>query len=485
MCGIVGVIANSKAILSAEKKVFNQMLQIDTLRGPDSTGVAVTDAKANVATYKYAVDGYAFTSMKQYQKLMTAAHSPTLLLGHNRWATTGLVNHENAHPFECDDITMVHNGSLKTWTNLHKSSETDVDSQAICYNIAHEGLKATVEKLNGAFTLVVFNSTDNTVSFVRNDERPLWLAEHKTKDILFFASEPEMIQLACSRNSIDINEPWSLNTEVIVTYDLGAKNVLSTESVEEVKFYTPPASAKSSSHWWDDDNYHYNRYGSYGSTKYPTLWEKHKLTPNDKVVFIPTDYEFPTSVKNTKVNLMGEICDRTTGEIIDYGYAYSAVEENDATRMLYCPYVTSVSSFTLPPRATERVLNVIHTNSKMMSAEEAGKFFEKYDETNSTGNKDSNVILLPDSNKDSEEEGEDDSPSFCGPDGRLVDSDEFGQLVEHGCAVCCSPIDVSVAASFNVEYVFENQPICQDCVNINFDGKSGSELEDAIMTMAI
>lgn len=217
---------------------------LDSIRGWDSTGVVSVNRAGEANTLKKAVDGYSFTDMKSFDKFMTnKALNTELLLGHNRAATLGKVSTANAHPFLDGSTILVHNGTLSTWASLHRSTETNVDSEAICFEVENSGIKETVAKLNGAFTICTYDVNEREFNIIRNEERPMWLAGVKDKDALIFASDPGFIISAANKFNIELTcAPWPLNPKTLLTFDLTSNTQVSKFNVDkEIKFYEPPS----------------------------------------------------------------------------------------------------------------------------------------------------------------------------------------------------------------------------------------------------
>ena len=205
MCGIVGYITqegNGNGRIVREK-FLKQAIIVDTLRGKDSTGVFFKphDHKAGNAGWLKALGtGFEFTHNEDYRKFEREAYS--IAVGHNRAATMGSVTTENAHPFQVGDITLVHNGTLRGTHSLpltmHKLG-IKVDSHAIAHNLAEHDPEEIIPKLRGAFALVWHDGRDNTLNIIRNDERPLHLAECADQKTIMFMSEAGMLQAVTDR----------------------------------------------------------------------------------------------------------------------------------------------------------------------------------------------------------------------------------------------------------------------------------------------
>lgn len=211
MCGIVGVVGK---IFKKEEDAFQTLLQLDTVRGPHSTGV-VSVTNKSWEYLKVAGTPWELFEMKGWKELMQPFH--TALVGHNRWATIGDVTNDNAHPFHHGSFVGVHNGTLRSTKELITPEKFQTDSEAIYHNMSVEGVEETVKKLNGAFTLVWYNDDEEAVQIVRNSERPLYLCRSKDGYTYFFASESWMLRVALSRCGVEFNDPASVETDTLIT----------------------------------------------------------------------------------------------------------------------------------------------------------------------------------------------------------------------------------------------------------------------------
>lgn len=200
MCGLVGVIGD---INFQDAKVFQQLLFVDTLRGSHSTGVATNDANNEVVTYKRAVSAPDYLQLKQGSAIAGNIYGD-FLLGHNRYATQGAVNDINAHPFTYGNVTLAHNGTLGDQSTLPDHKEFKVDSENIAYAMGlTDNPEEVISVLKGAFALTWYNDNKMEFYIVRNQERPMWIAKHKTRDTFYYASEKYMLKAILTRNDID------------------------------------------------------------------------------------------------------------------------------------------------------------------------------------------------------------------------------------------------------------------------------------------
>jgi hypothetical protein len=159
-------------------------------------------------------------------------------IGHNRYKTTGAVNRANAHPFEVldenGDVLLVgaHNGTLDNKFEIERQTKDkyDTDSEAL-FNLMVEkpNVKAAIGELRGAWSLVWWDATTDTLNFLRNKERPMTYAYTKDRKAIVWASEPWMIINACRRNGVELEQNeknlscYATNTDVLYSMQIPEK----------------------------------------------------------------------------------------------------------------------------------------------------------------------------------------------------------------------------------------------------------------------
>jgi hypothetical protein len=266
MCGLVAVINKlSNGFAKEQCDIFNDLLYVSALRGMDSTGAFLVTNENDLHLAKEATPAVWYRETKEFKEVLSKAFkNGTALVGHTRWATKGVVNDDNAHPFVVDDkITMVHNGTLY---GDHKTlADTEVDSHAIAHVLSQEeSVEKALQKLSGAYALIWHNFEKETINFVRNSQRPLFFME--TFNGYYWASEESTLQWIKSRfnvkPTVDIT---SLKEGQLHTFKLGEKTV--KREVTDVKLtnYTNNVVTYNNQQpWWNNTQHrHSNHYPHY------------------------------------------------------------------------------------------------------------------------------------------------------------------------------------------------------------------------------
>ncbi|CAM3417281.1 glutamine--fructose-6-phosphate transaminase (isomerizing) [Arcobacter aquimarinus] len=203
MCGIVGYIGKNDTT-----KILLDGLKELEYRGYDSAGIAVLkDDRIDV-----------FKALGKLvnleEKVNTSASSNyNLGIGHTRWATHGKPTELNAHPHLGEYSYVVHNGIIENYKELkeeliskgHKFvSQTDTEVIVHLfenfYNQLNDTTKAfqsTIEKLEGAFSILLITKVDSSKVFFFKHGSPLIVAKGNEKEeVLFASSDAPLIGLA-------------------------------------------------------------------------------------------------------------------------------------------------------------------------------------------------------------------------------------------------------------------------------------------------
>lgn len=215
MCGIIGTVG---VFTNNTADFMWHGLFLDSIRGYDSTGIAGANGN-RVEIIKEAMAGYNYVFHPQYKKFMSISRD--VLIGHNRAATKGSIMPWNAHPFQHGDITLVHNGTLTSWTDL--TNETyGTDSETICKLLStSEDVEKSLEKLEGAYSLVWYNSKTKSIHFARNKDRPMQIAWVRRSTRFVFGSDPDILKFASAKAGWDlealgelpVGEHWEIGVD--------------------------------------------------------------------------------------------------------------------------------------------------------------------------------------------------------------------------------------------------------------------------------
>lgn len=202
------------------EKVFKNLLQLDTIRGPHSTGVAMVRTNGdNKTVKKLGTPWEGLFDSKDFEEYLKVC-SFNVLLGHNRWATKGKINAKNAHPFDFDTLVGAHNGTLRSVRDLDNHEKFEVDSENIYHHMERNGVADTIKLLDGAFALTWYNKEESTINFIRNNERPLYYCLTEDRKAIIWASEDWMIEVACGMAGQKFGEIFSLPIGVHFTFDI-------------------------------------------------------------------------------------------------------------------------------------------------------------------------------------------------------------------------------------------------------------------------
>jgi glutamine---fructose-6-phosphate transaminase (isomerizing) len=182
MCGIVGYVGHRPAL-----DVILEGLRRLEYRGYDSAGVAVADG----------ADGHLQVAKKAGRienldkELAERTLTGTTGMGHTRWATHGAPNDRNAHPHTDAGgrIGVVHNGIIENFAQLRAELEragvelrSETDTETVAHLVAAsvrdgnslvDAVRAVVNRLDGAFTLVFLDAEQPDVVVAARRNSPL------------------------------------------------------------------------------------------------------------------------------------------------------------------------------------------------------------------------------------------------------------------------------------------------------------------------
>lgn len=331
MCGIVGYIHNTEdREVSEELKEFMRFaLFIDTVRGRDSTGIfSVNNNRktSKATTYKTMLTGAELSASHLFDQHYKQGWA---VVGHNRAATVGDVNIDNAHPFTFGPITLVHNGTLTDdGVSLDQYDRAlDVDSMQIANALSKvepDQAKTVLEQLQGAFALVWHDARNQSINVVRNSQRPLHFTYNHKQDVMLFMSDGQHLEIVNKllRNSyVSGMATYQLQVNTILTFTKGSTAPGVTKIVPKPIY----------AHQWNQNGRGNGRgngrniskrtknsgsnMGKSGRSSGPQsqgttavhsrrLWEEFRLATSDRVEFVPDSWQ---SINSNLVMVQGTL----------------------------------------------------------------------------------------------------------------------------------------------------------------------------------
>jgi predicted glutamine amidotransferase len=222
MCGLVGMVGRS---FDSDRKALRTLLRLDVLRGEHSTGLAIVDYDSEIKLLKKVgtPDRGLFPSFTDdFDEKGVFKGTGKVFIGHNRYATKGGVNDKNAHPFHHDGIVGAHNGTLTSVSDLEDGHKFDVDSEAIFYDLSIYDREDTISRVEGAYALTWYDQMADKLFIIRNSKRPLFYTRRTDKDVIFWASEAWMLEVAMKHSSISHGPILPFNEDTLYSFDCSA-----------------------------------------------------------------------------------------------------------------------------------------------------------------------------------------------------------------------------------------------------------------------
>jgi len=481
MCGIVGYITlDDKVRVHTKDKFLTEAIFMDTLRGAHSTGF-MTLAEDYIWQYqKQAVDGTLFVQGKGYKE---RTKETWCAVGHNRHATMGAVTTDNAHPFKHGDITLVHNGTLRSILDLAQSKDIDVDSELIAYNLSlvpPEEAPVVIGKLVGAYTLIWFDERDESVNMVRNSERPMHLGLNAAEDILYFMSEGHMLNCLTERFPDSSAKPsaiWKLATGQILKYKKGNMVPEVARVVPFTRIITYPTGTQWHHDQKREDTHSTTPSGGSASDTYAVRFminSETRKVPKPHLEMIEDWYH----INPRKGHCFRPFKFVSYGQNNDEGYMLGRVHHPD----WFTWYDARIDNVRRDQAITYKgdwtvVLAGVDYTDHGLSGELVCFIGRAQWYTWNQGRIYTEDTFLTDDKIDLDLPWKDDNEEVTlvdGPHG-MITEEAFEKLTQEGCCMCMAPIDADDHLTISWVGEMDNQPLCYGCL----DWTTGGGAHDA------
>ena len=474
MCGIVGVIKKDTTVVKDGAKLFHDALFADQLRGYHSTGMISVSALGEVRTYKKALCANDFMQLREANNMLNLPGT-RMMIGHNRYATTGAKIDANAHPFTVDHITMVHNGTIR-WPWFLNRMDFNVDSEAVCYMLAHtQDLKADLERIEGAYALVWYDTKEEALYLCRNDERPLHVITSMDGRYTTISSEAELMTWVMMRNQEEWKDIYDVKPGQL--FRIGLEEMTPKIVMEFTPHKPEPVQRTSYMDLWDQAD---RRMGADTTgTGTAVTVASSALSPRKQAakaavdgflaehgmhlgktihfeVFDVKEQEYPKEDADARLGLMEAFVDNEFG----YSIKCHKVDMDEIYEEVICTGVV----VGVQPARSDKDLPIV-----WVSKVEPWDFDFSPDVLEDLV--DGEYVLASDDN--TPDEHSDVANQILDPLAPMLhrrmrselDEGRFWQLVKNGCAYCADPVQYE-----DVEetlWTQDGQPICKACVGAN------------------
>jgi len=234
MCGIVGYIGYRKAV-----DILKNGLKNLEYRGYDSSGIALyNNDKIDV----YKASGKLQNLVDILDTKQEEVKTPTMGIGHIRWATHGAPTTTNAHPHTCNcgNLVLVHNGIIENFKQLKEelikkgcTFTSQTDTETVAHLIAQEyaqtkdlteAVRRGTQKIEGAYALCIMHKDNPETLIATKRNAPLLVGLGEGE--YFVASDvPAIIEYTKKALYLNDNEIVTLTRNSIKLIDIEGREL--------------------------------------------------------------------------------------------------------------------------------------------------------------------------------------------------------------------------------------------------------------------
>jgi len=466
MCGLVGVYGD---LYIADLDVFKQSLQADYFRGKHSVGIASLGS-SGADIFKSLDHPAHFLDQRRVQNALSI--NKIGVIGHNRHATMGGVSVVNAHPFTHGDITLAHNGTLSNKIQLEskfKAPNFDTDSELVCWLLDNHNTEDVLKELQGAFALTWFDSGQEALFIVRNDERPM--SYLVSSGVLHWASEKFMLTWIADRNNLEVikDKKYLVKTLPVGTllradYDSVSRSLsLDTTEVELASKYVAPVY-----NYGANSNYNKNR-KTYDCFK---VFNETFCTDFKKGEEVYAWFEdFLPYKNNDKGTATFQLACHPFCSVKVYGTSYVtdySEKPEDGDPILFKLKLESCNRIKFDDTVKPNSFNLVcdPEYKQVQRVNDKGedsvfmKWYEDIDEEISLRQRTDELLL------DAEETKKLEPPVTLvrGFDKQMITKEQFKKKAESGCCLCGDPIDAEAEIlDRTAKFIDDDNLLCSDC----------------------